>query len=103
MVLGRAYPVINRGREVDAVTAQAEPTSGSRIPLSRDRVLRAAVKVADEGGVEAITMRRLADELGAEAMSLYYHVARKEDVLDGLADAVAREINQAVDRVEAPS
>jgi AcrR family transcriptional regulator len=66
-------------------------------------VLRAAVRLADQGGIESVTMRRLADELGAEAMSLYYHVANKEDVLDGIADAVAREINQAVDRVDVPS
>ena len=85
------------------VTAQAEPASGARIPLSRDRVLRAAVKVADEGGVEAITMRRLADELGAEAMSLYYHVARKEDILEGVVDVIAREINDAVGQLHGPS
>ena len=85
------------------VTAQAEPTSGSRIPLSRDRVLRAAVKVADEGGVEALTMRRLADELGAEAMSLYYHVARKEDILEGIVDVIAREVNDAVGQIRGPS
>jgi AcrR family transcriptional regulator len=60
------------------------------------------VNLADRGGIDSVTMRRLADELGAEAMSLYYHVANKEDVLDGIADAVAREINQAVDRVEVP-
>jgi AcrR family transcriptional regulator len=66
-------------------------------------VLAAAVKVADEGGVESLTMRRLAEELGAEAMSLYYHVARKEDVLDGLVDVVAREINEAVGQIGAPS
>jgi AcrR family transcriptional regulator len=66
-------------------------------------VLRAAVNLADESGIESVTMRRLADELGAEAMSLYYHVANKEDVLDGIADAVAREINQAVDQAGEPS
>jgi len=85
------------------VAAQAQPGPGPRVPLSRERVLRAAMNLADQGGIGSVTMRRLADELGAEAMSLYYHVASKEDVLDGLADAVAREINQAVDRVEAPS
>jgi AcrR family transcriptional regulator len=85
------------------VTPQAQPGSGTRTPLSRERVLRAAVNLADQGGIDTVTMRRLADELGAEAMSLYYHVANKEDVLDGIADAVAREINQAVDRVEVPS
>jgi AcrR family transcriptional regulator len=66
-------------------------------------VLQAAVKLADEGGIESVTMRRLAEELGAEAMSLYYHVANKDDVLDGIADAVAGEINRAVDRVDVPS
>jgi AcrR family transcriptional regulator len=66
-------------------------------------VLRAAVKLADEGGIESLTMRRLAEELGAEAMSLYYHVAKKDDILDGIADAVAREINEAAARVDVPS
>ena len=85
------------------MAAQAQPGPGPRVPLSRERVLRAAMNLADEGGIGSVTMRRLADELGAEAMSLYYHVANKEDVLDGMADAVAREINQAVDRVDVPS
>ena len=66
-------------------------------------MLRAAVRVADEGGIEALTMRRLADELGAEAMSIYYHVANKEDILDGVVDVVAAEINDAVAAVSAPS
>jgi AcrR family transcriptional regulator len=66
-------------------------------------VLQAAVKVADEGGVESLTMRRLAEELGAEAMSLYYHVAKKEDVLDGLVDVIAGEINDAVAQIGVPS
>ena len=85
------------------MASQAQPRSGTRIPLSRERVLRAAVKLADEGGLESVTMRRLAEDLGAEAMSLYYHVANKDDVLDGIADAVAREINEAADRDKAPS
>jgi AcrR family transcriptional regulator len=71
--------------------------------LSRERALRAAVELADEGGIESVTMRRLADNLGAEAMSLYYHLANKDDLLDGIADAVARQINQAVDQVDTPS
>ena len=85
------------------VASQAESRSAPRIPLSRERVLRAAVKVADSGGIESLTMRRLAEDLGAEAMSLYYHVANKEDVLDGVVDVIAREINDLVDRIEAPS
>ena len=66
-------------------------------------MLQAAVELADEGGIGSVTMRRLADKLGAEAMSLYYHLANKDDLLDGIADAVAREINQAVDQVDMPS
>jgi AcrR family transcriptional regulator len=66
-------------------------------------VLRAAVKLADEGGIASLTMRRLAEVLGAEAMSLYYHVANKEEVLDGIADAIATEINDVVGQIDLPS
>lgn len=71
--------------------------------LSRERVLRAAVQIADEQGIGALTMRRLAETLGAEAMSLYYHVANKEEVLDGVVEAVATEINDVVDRIDLPA
>jgi AcrR family transcriptional regulator len=71
--------------------------------LSRERVLRAAVSIADEGGIESLTMRHLAERLGAEAMSLYYHVANKEEVLDGIVDVVASEINEVVDRIDVPA
>jgi AcrR family transcriptional regulator len=64
----------------------------ARIPLSRERVLRAAIALADEGGIEALSMRRLAKELGVEAMSLYNHVANKDDVLNGIVDAAWGEI-----------
>jgi AcrR family transcriptional regulator len=63
----------------------------TRIPLSRDRILRAALELADASGVEALTMRRLGDELGFEAMSLYRHVANKQDLLDGMLDLVLAE------------
>jgi AcrR family transcriptional regulator len=63
----------------------------TRLPLSRDRVLRAALDLADASGVEAVTMRRLGDELGFEAMSLYRHVANKQDLLDGMLDLVLAE------------
>src|SRR5438874_4813697 len=65
--------------------------AGARIPLSRDRVLRAALELADRTGVEAVTMRRLGDELGCEAMSLYRHVANKDDLLNGMLDLVLAE------------
>ena len=63
-----------------------------RVPLSRDRVLGAALALADEGGVEAVSMRRLGQVLGVEAMSLYKHVADKEAILDGIADLVMGEV-----------
>ena len=63
-----------------------------RLPLSRDRVLRAAIELADAGGIESLTMRRLGQELGVEAMSLYNHVANKDDIVDGIVDLVFSEI-----------
>jgi AcrR family transcriptional regulator len=65
--------------------------AAERIPLSRDRVLGAALELADGSGVEALTMRRLGEELGFEAMSLYRHVANKQDLLDGMLDLVLAE------------
>lgn len=67
----------------------------SRVALSRDRILRTAVALADREGIGALTMRGLAAELGVEAMSLYHHVASKEDLLDGVVDAIARELREA--------
>ena len=60
--------------------------------LSTERVLRAGVALADSGGLESLTMRRLGEELGVEAMSLYKHVANKEALLDGMVDLVFAEI-----------
>ncbi len=62
-----------------------------RKPLTRERVLRAAMALADRDGIEALSMRRLAQSLGVEAMSLYNHVRNKEDALDGLVELVASE------------
>ena len=64
-----------------------------RIPLTRDRVLHAAVAVADESGIDSLTMRRLAERLDVKPMSLYYHVANKDDILDGIVDIVFSEIS----------
>jgi AcrR family transcriptional regulator len=60
--------------------------------LTRDKILRAAVRLADRGGIDAISMRKLAQSLGVEAMSLYNHVANKDEVLDGITDLVVGEI-----------
>ncbi len=71
-------------------------TGAAREPLSRERVLTAAMKLADAEGLEALTMRRLAAEVGVEAMSLYHHLPSKERLLDGLIEAVLAEIEVAV-------
>jgi AcrR family transcriptional regulator len=67
--------------------------SRRRIPLTRERVLDAAMKLADGGGIEALSMRKLGQALGVEAMALYYHFANKERVLDGIVDLVFGEID----------
>src|SRR3712207_1653112 len=74
------------------MSSPAARTRQRRRPLSRERVLRAAVALADRGGFESVTMRKLAKELGVEAMSLYNHVAGKDDLLDGMIDIVFSEI-----------
>ena len=61
-------------------------------PLSRDRVLRAAIDLADRDGIESVSMRKLAQGLGVDPMSLYNHVRDKDDLLDGIADAIVAEI-----------
>jgi AcrR family transcriptional regulator len=64
----------------------------ARPPLTRERVLRAAITMADEQGLALLTMRALGGALGVQAMSLYNHVADKDDLLDGIVDLVVREI-----------
>ena len=74
------------------MATQTEPSAAPRIPLNKQRVLGAAVALADRGGVRSLSMRKLAHELGVEAMSLYHHVANKDDILDGIVDVVFSEI-----------
>ena len=71
-----------------------------RTPLTRDRILSAAMKLADDGGINAVSMRKIAQELGVEAMSLYNHVASKDDIVDGIVDLVAAEIDLAPDNAD---
>lgn len=73
----------------------AADDSEHREPLNRGRVLRAAVALADEAGLEAISMRKLAQSLGVVPMALYKHVANKDELLAGLVDAVLGEIEPA--------
>ena len=70
---------------------QTEPST-TRAPLSHERVLQTAIALADEQGLEALSMRKLADELRVAAMSLYHHVANKDQLLDAMIDVVFSEI-----------
>jgi len=65
---------------------------GTRVPLTRERIIVAAVAFVDTEGLEALSMRKLGAALGVEAMSLYNHVDNKDDVLDGILDHVLREV-----------
>jgi len=73
------------------LTAPAQAPRRER--LNRERVLRAAVALADEAGIGAVSMRRLAQELGVVPMALYKHVADKDELLDGMVDTVIAEID----------
>lgn len=74
------------------MTAEDTDAATPRIPLSRERVVVAAVQLADHEGLGALSMRRLGQEVGVEAMSLYNHVANKEALLDGMTEWVMGEI-----------
>jgi AcrR family transcriptional regulator len=69
-----------------------KPATVAREPLSKERVLHTAVELADSGGLEALTMRRLADELGVGVMSLYYYVPHKDELIEGMVELVFGEI-----------
>lgn len=74
------------------MASPAKPATQPRTPLNRDRVLRAAVALADENGIGSLSMRKLGEALGVEAMSLYNHVANRGDLFDGMIDLVFGEI-----------
>ncbi|MCV0402689.1 MAG: TetR/AcrR family transcriptional regulator C-terminal domain-containing protein [Chloroflexi bacterium] len=72
--------------------SQSAANVTSREPMSRQRVLEAAIGLADRGGIASLSMRKLAQELGVEAMTLYYYVANKDEILDGIVDMVVGEM-----------
>src|SRR3954468_679069 len=72
--------------------SRPEPTTETRAPLSKERVLETSVTLADRHGIEWLSMRKLADELGVAAMSLYHHVPHKVELIDGMIDIVFSEI-----------
>ena len=75
------------------MTKSRTKASPQRPGLTRRRVLRAAIRIADRDGIESLSMRKLAEALGVKAMSLYNHVTNKEDVLDGIVEIVAAKID----------
>ena len=72
---------------------EATPRS-DRSPLTRERVLLAAIELADRDGLDGLSMRRLGQELGVEAMALYRHVRDKDDLLDGIIEVVVGQIER---------
>ena len=72
--------------------ATRKTATASRVRLTRERVIAGAVALADRDGLDGLSMRRLGEELGVEAMSIYNHVANKDDLINGMADAVFGEI-----------
>ncbi len=68
-----------------------------RLPLTRERVLATALLLADQGGIDGLSMRKLGQALGVEAMAVYYHLANKDEVLDGIVDLVFAEIDLPVE------
>ena len=76
------------------VTRADSPSTEGRTPLTRDRVLREAVALADRDGIEGLSMRKLGQELGVDAMALYRHVRAKDDLLDGIVEMIIGEIER---------
>ena len=72
--------------------ATTAPNESTRAPVTRESAVRAAVALADRDGLDSLSMRKLARELGIEAMSLYYHVTGKDDILDGMVEVVVAEM-----------
>ena len=79
------------------ISELGNPGAEDRTQLTRERVVSAAIELADRDGIESLSMRKLAQELGVEAMSLYTHVRNKNDLLNALADAVIGQIPISAD------
>ena len=85
--------------DVDELVVEGREPPSARVPLSRERIIAAAVEAIDEEGLGSLTMRRLGARLGVEAMSLYRYVPGREDLLDGVVDALVtacRDLGTAV-------
>jgi len=99
----RRLTLYDWGMTSDAPMAvETDPSAAPRVPLSKERVLKGAIALADQAGIGGLTMRKLAETLSVEAMSLYYHVANKEALLDGVADAIVGEIEEELGGFDVP-
>ena len=74
------------------MAASTTDTTQRRIPLNRERIVQTAIELADQGGLGSLSMRKLGQELGVEAMALYHHFANKEDLIDAMIDNVFSEV-----------
>jgi len=81
----------------ESLSTEIDAGAETRVPLTRDRVLSTAVALADREGIEALSMRRLAQALDVVPMALYRHVANKDELLDALVDVVIGEIDPPLD------
>lgn len=84
---------MSTSKKSSRMTTQKAAQKREREPLSQERVLRAALEIADREGIDALSMRNVAAAVGVEAMSLYHHVANKEEILAGLVELVAGELH----------
>lgn len=88
--------------DADARVAAGDEPPSERVPLSRDRVVSAAVEYIEENGLPALTMRRLGERLGVEAMSLYRYVPGREDLLDAVVEHILEQMRTDDDVIDAP-
>jgi AcrR family transcriptional regulator len=89
--------------DADAEVVAGDPAPSERVPLSRERIVGSAVEFIDEFGLPGLTMRRLGERLGVEAMSLYRYVPGREDLLDAVVERIIDEMRTDDDVIDAPT
>jgi AcrR family transcriptional regulator len=88
--------------DADAEVVAGKPAPSERVPLSRARIVTAAVDFIDEHGLPGLTMRRLGERLGVEAMSMYRYVPGREELLDAVVELIVAEMQEDVDVIDEP-
>ncbi len=97
----KQMPILTRNKK--APVARKSSARAARKPLSRDVILHAALEMIDANGIDSLSMRQLGQVLGVEAMSLYHYFKNRDDLLDGVVEAVMQEIIDTVDRSHRPN